>query len=151
MAPRSNFCATLCCLIFLGNCFPSDEEIDNPTNVLDGESSRSASFIEIHHRFLRSPEILLVETVRDSLHCAHHCLVTKTCRSFNFGLEADNNGRHLCQLLPWDKFQYSGRYEPSSAFHHYRIAVRYKICLVCSIQYYYRRVAQPVTDCRVGS
>ena len=122
MASRRYFYATFCCLILLGSWCASEEELDN---VLDGKSSRSANFIEIHHHFLRSPEILLVKTVRDSLQCAQHCLVIKKCRSFNFGLEADNNGKHLCQLLPWNKFQHSGRYEPSSAFHHYRIAVRH--------------------------
>jgi len=59
---------------------------------------------------------------RDTI-CAFACLETPPCFSFNLAAFPDINGKLLCELLPWDKYNNSDKLVPSILSHHYTIAV----------------------------
>jgi len=115
---------SFCCLMLVFNSL-SDKEGENELGkFLDGHSPRSATFIENRHHYLDMQLILHTEFVSNSIQCAMNCLVTVRCRSFNFRLQADIDGKHICELLASDKFNSSERYVLNKEFHHYSIVVR---------------------------
>lgn len=108
------------------------EGLNSLTSILDRHLSGYASFIENRHHYLRIQNILHRDPVYDFFQCALNCLVTVRCRSFNLKLQAELDGKHLCELLASDKFNHSDSegYEVSTEFHHYSIAVRFAFLAV---------------------
>ncbi|KAJ7374868.1 hypothetical protein OS493_005221 [Desmophyllum pertusum] len=82
----------------------------------------SASFIENRHYYLRIQQKLQTDFVYDAIQCALNCLIKVGCLSFNFGLQADLEGKHLCELLASDKFSHFKYLESNAEFHHYSIS-----------------------------
>lgn len=87
-----------------------------------------ASFIENPHRYLRVHHIYS-RLVHDPMQCALDCLVTLSCRSFNFRLKENFDGKHHCELLALDKFDNSVNFETSDEYHHYNIMVNRFFCV----------------------
>ena len=118
----SRLFASFCCLMFVTDCFSYEKFSFG--SILDGKSAGYASFIENHHYYLRTQQILRSDFVYDSMQCALNCLVVVGCRSFNFRLQEEFDGKHLCELLASDKFKQSNRFAPSSKYYYYSITVR---------------------------
>lgn len=114
-----------CCSVLEIRSLSSKGETNDLGSILDGHSAGHTSFIENRHHSLRIQRVLHRDTLYDSMQCALNCLVTVGCRSFNFKLQAEFDGKHLCELLASDKFNHSKQYIPSTEFHHYSIAVRF--------------------------
>ena len=114
-----------CCSVLEIRSLSSKGEANDLASILDGHSAGHASFFENRHHHLRVQPVLHRDNLYDSMQCALNCLVTVGCRSFNFKLQAEFDGKHLCELLASDKFNDSKRYVPSTEFHHYSIAVRF--------------------------
>ena len=66
----------------------------------------------VFHRYLRVHHIYS-RLVHDPMQCALDCLVTLSCRSFNFRLKENFDGKHHCELLALDKFDNSVNFETS--------------------------------------
>ena len=96
--------------------------------ILDGKPMGRASFIENPHRYLRVHHIYS-RLVHDPMQCALDCLVTLSCRSFNFRLKENFDGKHHCELLALDKFENSVNFETSDEYHHYNIMVKRFFCV----------------------
>ncbi|XP_068705748.1 uncharacterized protein [Montipora foliosa] len=54
--------------------------------------------------------------------CSLACLETPTCFSYNLAAKPDINGKLLCELLPSDKYNNSGKFVSNEFFHHFSIA-----------------------------
>ena len=91
--------------------------------ILDGKPLGRASFIENPHRYLRVHHIYS-RLVHDPVQCALDCLVMLSCRSFNFRLKENFDGKHDCELLAFGKFDNSINFETSAEYHHYNIMVK---------------------------
>ena len=91
--------------------------------ILDGKPIGRASFIENPHRYLRV-HLIYSGVVHDPMQCALDCLVMLSCRSFNFRLRGNFDGKHHCELLAFDKFNNSVNFETSAEYHHYNIMVK---------------------------
>ena len=96
--------------------------------ILDGKPMGRASFIENPHRYLRVHHIYS-RLVQDPMQCALDCLVMLSCRSFNFRLKENFDGKHHCELLALDKFDNSVNFETSAEYHHYNIMVKRFFCV----------------------
>lgn len=103
---------TYCCLILLlgrlsGEEDPdelesSKDEVEKDLDEIKSRFAQYASFLENRHHYLRIQHILHSDFVFDSMQCALNCLITAVCRSFNFRLQAEFDGVHLCELLASD-------------------------------------------------
>lgn len=100
------------------------EKQDDLKSLLDGHSAGSANLVEHQHRYLRMQHIMCSDFVYDSMQCALNCLVAVRCRSFNFKMQVELDGRHLCEILASDKYNHSTHLEASSNYYHYSILVR---------------------------
>lgn len=126
------FFGPCCCLLLAIDCLSSNED-DNGVrwSILDGHSAGYTSFIENRHHYLRMQQILHSDFVYDSMKCALNCLVTVGCRSFNFRLQQDLDGKHFCEMLASDMFNQSRGFELSAEYHHDSILVRVAFYFCC--------------------
>ena len=99
-----------CCSVLEITSLSYKGETNDLESILDGNSAGRASFIENRHHHLRVQRVLHRDTVHDSMQCALNCLTTVGCRSFNFKLQAEFDGKHLCELLAPDKYNHSKQY-----------------------------------------
>lgn len=83
------------------------EKQDDLKSLLDGHSAGSANLVEHQHRYLRMQRIMCSDFVYDSMQCALNFLVAVRCRSFNFKMQVELDGRHLCEILASDKYNHS--------------------------------------------
>ena len=127
---------SFCCLLFVTDCFSRKKFSFG--SILDGNSAGYASFIENRHYYLRTQQILWSDFVYDSVRCALNCLVMVGCRSFNFRIREEFDGKHLCELLASDKFKQSTHFVPSSKYYHYSITVSFPI-LYCYLSTTFRQ------------
>ena len=67
------------------------------------------------------------DLVDDNIECGFSCLEIPSCFSYNVAAFADINGKLLCELLPSDKFNNSGRFTSSPFHHHFSITVGTKL------------------------
>lgn len=118
-----------CCLMLVIHSLSRKEDQNSLRGILDGHSVGHASFIESRHYYLRLTNNLRRHAVYDSMECALNCLIILGCRSFNFRLQAEMNGKHFYELLATDKFKNSKRFEPNTEYHHYSILVRVPILI----------------------
>ena len=109
-----------CCFVLVIGILSNRDDLYCLRSILDGH----ASFIENRNRYLNIQLILQSLLVYDSMQCAPNCLATLGCRSFNFGVQTDFDGKHSCELLASDKFSYYNLFAPSAKYHHYSISVR---------------------------
>lgn len=116
---------SFCCLLFVTDCFTLEKFSFG--NILDGNSAGYASFIENRYYYLRTQQILSSDFVYDSVQCALNCLVMVGCRSFNFRLHEEFDGKHVCGLLASDKFKESTHFVPSSKYYRYSITLSFQI------------------------
>ena len=61
--------------------------------------------------------------IQDEIDCSYACLEIPSCFSYNIAAFPDVNGKLLCELLPSDKFNNSGKFNASREFHHFYIPV----------------------------
>ena len=61
--------------------------------------------------------------IQDEIDCGYACLEIPSCFSYNVAAFPDFNGKLLCELLPSDKFNNSGKFNASREFHHFYIPV----------------------------
>ena len=61
--------------------------------------------------------------IQDEIDCGYACLEIPSCFSYNVATFPDFNGKRLCELLPSDKFNNSGKLKASREFHHFYIPV----------------------------
>ena len=113
-----------CCFVLVIGILSNRDDLYCLRSILDGHSVGHASFIENRNRYLNIQLILQSLLVYDSMQCAPNCLATLGCRSFNFGVQTDFDGKHSCELLASDKFNYYNLFAPTAKYHHYSISVR---------------------------
>ncbi|XP_074606880.1 uncharacterized protein LOC141859887 [Acropora palmata] len=80
--------------------------------------SRHINFIEDKFSYLNIA-VVSRRFVERSLQCALMCLESQPCFSFNLAAFPDNNDKLLCEHLPSNKYNNSGKFIPSNAFHHF--------------------------------
>ena len=61
--------------------------------------------------------------IQDENDCGYACLEIPSCFSYNVAAFPDVNDKRLCELLPSDKFNNSGKFNASKEFHHFFIPV----------------------------
>lgn len=64
-------------------------------------------------------EFIRVLSVRGVTDCGCSCMRSQRCVSFNFALEANAEGKYVCQLLPTDQAHHGLTATPF--FHHYEL------------------------------
>jgi len=111
-----------CCFVLVKGILSNRDDLYCLRSILDGHSAGHASFIENRNRYLNIQLILQSLLVYDSMQCALNCLATLGCRSFNFGVQTVFDGKHSCELLPSDKFNYYNLFAPTAKYHHYSIS-----------------------------
>ena len=61
--------------------------------------------------------------VVDGKECGSACADISSCFSYNLAASYDINGRKLCELLPFDKYNNSDKFVSNQSFHHFSIVV----------------------------
>lgn len=85
---------------------------------------RFALFLDHFFHVLVEPEFES-SLVADRYVCLLRCLKEQRCFSTNIAAIPDLNGKHICMLLPTDKYNASNSFGPSQHFHHYSLKVWY--------------------------
>ena len=92
---------------------------------LTGRSPDGTSFINFKQDEYSYLNITGVgsDLVEDGNECGFACLEIPSCFSYNLAAVPDINEKKLCELLPSDKYNNTGKFTASPAFHHYSIPV----------------------------
>ena len=116
----------------LGNHVFADEINTGSPNVIDARAQsisrgvhNGVAFANFKaHKFsYLNITSLGTDYVLNEKECGFACVNIPSCFSFNVAARYDINGRILCELLPSDKYNNSGKFISSQLFHHFSIGV----------------------------
>ena len=108
---------SLCMSLYVAQSLSFKGVID----VADGILVYGNFFSFPHHKLNSTP--IESRTVYGEQDCIAACTESSQCRSLNFRLVPDANGKFLCQLLDTDKLFLSELFNASLDFHHHSFTV----------------------------
>lgn len=125
---------SLISLLFVVSSIRFSKALKNETLVLKGSLRRDtvnksgyAGFVKHKNSYLHV-SVALKGFVRRAGECAFVCANSSIGFSFNFAINPDIHGRHVCEILATDKYNASDKFSCKLGFNHYSIYVSIYPC-----------------------